>query len=209
MINLIPQAVLTVRLLYGQIPLVLLSGSREFPVGIHRVFGLDQQTFIGVAFVLINIAVLAFILSRVLYKPVRNLLYDRTERVRGQLKHAEDEKAAASELKTQYEAKLKHIDKERDEILDVARKQATDRAKQLLDEAKAEADTIRERASRDMEMEQERVKDEVRQSIIEVSSLMAQRFVARTMDNETRERLFAEVMDELNGADFAGSGRAV
>jgi F0F1-type ATP synthase membrane subunit b/b' len=58
-------------------------------------------------------------------------------------------------------------------------------------------------------MEQERVKDEVRQSIIEISSLMAQRFVARTMDNDIQDKLFTEVMAELGETDFAASGRMV
>lgn len=187
----------------------VLGSGRTFPVEIHRVFGLDQQTFMGVAFVFINIAVLAFVLSKILYNPVRNFLHDRSERIKGQLKQAEDEKAVAADLRTQYEAKLKNIESERDDILDTARKQAADKSKQVLDEAKTEAEAILDRATRSMEMEQERVKDEVRQSIIEISSLMAQRFVARTMDNDIQDKLFTEVMAELGETDFAASGRMV
>lgn len=182
--------------------LFLLESGRSFPVEIHRVFGLDQQTFIGVLFVLINLSILAFVLARFLYNPVRKFLADRTERIHSQLKQAEDEKSAAGELRTQYEAKLKNIDIERDQILDAARKQATEKTKQMMDEARTEADVIRERAERNIAMEQERVKDEMRRSIIDISSAMAQKFVERAMDSETQDKLFAEVVAELEEADF-------
>ena len=179
--------------------------ARFFGAEIHRVFGLDGPTFMGVAFVLINTAILAFVLSKLLYTPVRQFLFNRTERIRNQLRHAEEEQQSASALKTQYEAKLKDIEIERDTILEEARRVAAAHSKQVLEEAKQEADAIRERAMKNIEMEQERVKDEVRKSIIDISSIMAQRFVARTMDTETQDRLFTEVIMELEGADFDAS----
>jgi len=175
----------------------------------HRVFGIDGATLSGAAFVLFNVILLAVILTKILYNPVRQFLFDRTERIRSQIKHAEDEKHSAIEMKAQYEAKIKNIELEREEILDAARKQATEKSKQLLDEAKTEADAIRDRAMRNVEMEQERVKDEMRQSIIELSSVMAQKFVARTIDNELQDQLFTEVMAEINDADFSQSNRVV
>ena len=175
---------------------------RIFGAEIHRVFGLDGATFTGVAFVLLNLVILAFVISKLLYNPVRQMLYDRTERIRNQLKHAEDEQAAANGLKLQYEAKLKDIELERESILEEARRVAANSSKQILEEAKQEADAIRERAQRNIEMEQERVKDEMRKSIIDISSVMAQRFVARAMDADTQDRLFAEVIEELGVADF-------
>jgi F-type H+-transporting ATPase subunit b len=72
----------------------------------------------------------------------------------------------------------------------------------VLEEAKAEADVIRERAQKNVEMEQERVKEEIRLSIIDISTVMAQKFVTREMDRETQDKLFNEVINELNNADF-------
>jgi F-type H+-transporting ATPase subunit b len=185
--------------------LIFISES-YFPPEIHRVFGLDQQTALGVAFVLINISILAFILSRVLYKPVLNMLQNRTERIKSDLQNAKDEKTAAIDLKTQYEAKLKDIVAERDGILEAARKDAAEKSRLIVEEAKTEADTLRIRAQKNIEMEQERVKDEMRKSIIELAGAMAQKFVERTIDPALQDKLFAEVMAEIDGTDFqAGS----
>jgi F-type H+-transporting ATPase subunit b len=185
----------------------LLEGASRWGPEIHRVFGLDQQTLFQIMVLLINVAILAFFLSKFLYKPVRQMLYDRTDRIRNQLRNADEENKAANALKAQYEAKIKDIQIEREQILDAARKEAAERGKQILDEAKTEADTIRDRAMRNVEMEQERVKDEMRQSIIELSGVMAQKFVARSMDQGTRDTLFDEVMAELKDVDFKASAR--
>jgi F-type H+-transporting ATPase subunit b len=180
---------------------------RFFGAEIHRVFGLDQQTFLGVAFILINLCILAFVLSKFLYKPVRKVLADRTERIQNQLLHAESEKTSANELKLQYETKIRDIDIECETLMEKARKDAEDLARKVRDEAKAEADAIRERALRNVAMEQERVKDEMKQSIIELSSVMAQKFVSRTIDRELQDALFIETITELEVADFVASDR--
>jgi F-type H+-transporting ATPase subunit b len=134
-------------------------------------------------------------------------LADRTERIQNQLLHAESEKTSANELKLQYETKIRDIDIECETLMEKARKDAEDLARKVRDEAKAEADAIRERALRNVAMEQERVKDEMKQSIIELSSVMAQKFVSRTIDRELQDALFIETITELEVADFVASDR--
>jgi len=180
---------------------------RVFGAEINRVFALDQQTFSGAAFILINVIILAFVMAKLLYNPVKGFLTARTERIQAQLDHAENEKKEASAYKADYEEKRKKIDLEREEIITEARKEGEKLKQSIIDEAKAEADAIRDRALRNVEMEHERVKDEMKQSIIELSSVMAQRFIARTIDQETQEKLFTEVMTELSDADFKAESR--
>jgi F-type H+-transporting ATPase subunit b len=161
------------------------------------VFMLNSQTLIQVVSHIINVGLLAFILSKLLYKPVQKFMAGRSERVAGQLEHAAGEAAKAEELKTLYEQKLKEIDAERDGILDEARKQAVETSRELLAEAKAEADAVRSKAQANVEMEWERAQSEMKRAILEVSAAMTAKFIARTMDDETRESLFAETVKEL------------
>jgi F0F1-type ATP synthase membrane subunit b/b' len=46
----------------------------------------------------------------------------------------------------------------------------------------------------------------MRQSIIDLASAMAQKFVERTIDPTLQDKLFAEVMTELEGTDFQAGG---
>ena len=170
------------------------------------VFGLTQQTLIHIGTQLFNVALLAFILSKVLYKPVREFLQKRSNRVRDMIKQAEDGVSKADALKAEYESKLKEIDRERSEILDTARKQAVDRSKEIVSGAKNEADAIKARATKDIEKEQERAKSEMRQAILEISSVLTEKLITRTIDPETQTRLFNETLTELEEADFIRKG---
>jgi len=162
-----------------------------------RVFGIDMQTLIGMGITFLNIAFLSFMLSYLLYKPVREFLLKRTMRIREQLQFAEQEQAKGTELKQQYEQKMKDIERERNDILDAARKQAADKTKQQLAEARSEAEATKARAFQEIELEQERVQDEMKKAIIDISSAMTAKFLSRAIDADTQEKLFNETMAEL------------
>jgi F-type H+-transporting ATPase subunit b len=162
-----------------------------------RLFGLDLRTLIQMGANFVNIAVLAFILAKLLYKPVRKFMRTRADGIKSQLDFARDEMAKAKELKLQYEQKLSDVDRERTEILDEARKQATETGRQLIAEAKQEADAVRERAAISVQMERERAQAEIKLAIIEVSAAMTEKFVTLAINKETHDKLFNETLAEL------------
>jgi F-type H+-transporting ATPase subunit b len=175
----------------------LLSAAAELPPG--RVFGLDGQILRQILAQLISVGLLAFVLSKLLYKPVRDFMSKRTARVENQLKAAEREVAKANALKAEYEQKVKEIDASRMAILEEARKVAAEARSQVLDQAKKEAEKMRERASANIELELERARSEMRHQIIDVSALMAAKFMSKSMDKQTQDSLFEETMSELEG----------
>ena len=173
------------------------AAAAELPAG--RVFGIDQQTLIQIIANVINVAALAAILAYLLYKPVRNILNKRTNKIQGQLIQAEEELEKATELRKKYEQKMEDIEREREDILGEARKNAADSSRRLLAEAKKEADTIRERAAANVEMEWERAENDMRTAIIDVSAVMAEKFVSLAINKETHDKLFDETMSDLEG----------
>ena len=164
-----------------------------------RVFDVDQQTIIQIVFNIVNVGALAAFLAYLLYRPVRNVLNKRTSRIQGQLLQAEEELAKATELKHKYEQKMEEVEREREEILSEARKVAADSSRRLLADAKKEADTIRERAAANVEMEWERAENDMRTAIIDVSAVMANKFVSLAINKETHDRLFEETISDLEG----------
>ena len=173
------------------------QAAAEIPAG--RVFGIDQQTLVQIIANIINVAALAAILAYLLYKPVRTILNKRTNRIQGQLIQAEEELEKATELRRSYEQKMEDVEREREEILGEARKVAADSSRRLVAEAKKEADTIRERAAANVEMEWERAENDMRTAIIDVSAVMAEKFVSLAINKETHDRLFDETISDLEG----------
>ena len=164
-----------------------------------RLLGIDSQTLIQIVAHIINVGVLATLMALLLYRPVRKFLKTRSDRISEQLKQAEDDMAAATELRLQYEQKMKDIDRERNEILDDARKTAVENGRRLVAEARAEADTVKERTAANVEMEWERAQDEMRVAVIEISAAMAEKLMTVSMNKEIQDKLFDETMAELGG----------
>ena len=177
---------------------MLLLAAAAIPEG--RVFGMDQQTLISTGIQLLNACILAAALSYILYKPVRNFLQKRSERINTQMKTAEENVIKAEELKAQYEQKLENMEQERAEILAAAQKQAEEKSRQMLESAQKEVAALLEQTMHEISGERERVNEEIRTHIIEVASALAEKFVAQSLDEETMDKLCDETIAELEGA---------
>ena len=167
-----------------------------------RIFGLDTQTFMQTLAQLINLIILAVVLAFLLYRPVRKALRARTDRIQEQISQAEEEMAKATELQLLYEQNIKDVQQERDAILSEARKIAADTSQRLLEDAKKEADAIKTRATANAELEMERAEADMRTAIIEVSSVMAEKFVTLAINKETQDKLFEEALTGLEGTKW-------
>ena len=174
-----------------------LSAAAEIPPG--RVFGLDGQALIQILAQMVSVGLLAFVLSKLLYKPVRDFLRKRTHKIESQLKNAEKEVAKAMALKAEYEQKVKEIEATRNEILEEARKVAAETKRKAQEDGKKEAEQMRERANANIQLEIERARTEMRHQIIDVSALMAAKFMSKSIDKQTQDSLFEETMAELEG----------
>lgn len=154
----------------------------------------SQQTLVQVGLHIITILALFFILGKVLFNPVRNILQKRRDEIADGYKTLEEDTNAVAELKTEYEGKLKNINQEADQILAHARKRAIEREDEIVKEAKDEADRLMKRAHLEIEREKEQMKDEIRREIIEVATVMASKFVAAQMTDDLKDQLVEETL---------------
>jgi F-type H+-transporting ATPase subunit b len=162
-----------------------------------RIFGLDQQTLISVGIQLFNACLLAVALTYILYKPVRKFLQKRADGIQARIMSAEEDMAKADEWKALYEQKTEDIEREREGILEEARKFATEKTQRALDEAAREAAAMKARAEAEIRAERMRAREDMKRNIIEIAALMADKFVKSAIDEEQREKLFNEALYEL------------
>lgn len=161
------------------------------------ILSLDMNLVKDILFQLLNTAILCAVLSYLLYKPVKNFMAARRKRIEGQIDSAEKKLDDANKMKALYEEKLKDIDKEKEQILNEARNRGVLREQEIISEAKKEAETIKNRAMVDIQREQEKAKDEIKKQIIEVSSIMAGKFIAEAIDQKRQEKMVDEVISDL------------
>jgi F-type H+-transporting ATPase subunit b len=166
------------------------------------VITLDKQLLIQILIQLINTGILCFVLSKLLYKPVLNFLNARKEKVAAQLDDAANTLKEAERLKAEYEEKLKNIDNERNEILETARDAAKKNSRQIISDARKEADLIKNRAEKDIANEREKAKDDIKKEIIDVSTEMSRRFIAKQISTDEQNKLFDETIKELEELEW-------
>ncbi len=78
-----------------------------------------------------------------------------------------------------------------------ARRKAKARETEIVDEAKAEAARIIERAGREVELEKKKALDDMKQEIISIASLMAGKVVAASIDTTIQDTLIDETLKEM------------
>lgn len=167
-----------------------------------RVFALDTQTLISIGLQLLNGIILAVALGFILYKPLKNFMQKRTERIQNQIDDTDAKLAEAKELAAEYDRKINDIEKERIKILEEARLMADEEKKIILEEARQEATEIKERSSERMLADQKRLQEETRIYIIELSSLIAEKYITQTIVPEIQDRIFEETLAKMEDAKW-------
>lgn len=163
----------------------------------ERMFGLDWQLLADSTLTIIAVFALFAVMSYFLFNPARKMLNDRKEKIRNELITAKNDMEQAETLKSEYEGKLKDIDKEAEMILGEARKKALANEAQIVAEAKAEAARIVERARVEAELEKQKLSDEVKKEIISVASVMAGKVVSASIDTHVQDQLIDETLKEM------------
>lgn len=162
-----------------------------------RIFGLDPQLLHDTILLALAVLFLFTAMSYLLFNPARKMLKDRQERIKSDIYAAKRDKEDASVLKDEYDAKLKGVEKEAEEILSEARQKALKNEARIIDEAKEEAARIIKRANEEALLEKKRVMDEAKQEMISIASMMAGKVVSASIDTSVQDALVEETLKEI------------
>ena len=161
--------------------------------GYTFLFNLDAQLLFDTVLLAVAVFFLFMLMSYLLFNPARKLLKDRQDRIESDINTAVADKESAAALKAEYEGKLKDIDKEAEAILTEARQKALKNQNKIVDDAKEEASRIIKRAREEAELEM----DDMKQEMIQIASLMAQKAVAASITTDIQDTLVEETLKEM------------
>ena len=145
------------------------------------------EDFVGVnlwtmLFAWLNLIILYFILKKLAFKPLKNMIDSRQSEIDGMYSDAEKSRAEAEALKVDYEERMGNAKEESEEIVKSAIRRAQLREEEILREADKKAERVLERAEEQIELEKKRmvneVKDEVSKMAIDIASAVIERDVS-------------------------------
>jgi F-type H+-transporting ATPase subunit b len=146
---------------------------------------------------IVNFAIVAGVLTVLVYKPLLNAIDARRERIKKSIddaKRIERETAQLEEFRT---AQLKKIDEEAGVLLQSAKKEADAAKQQILDGAQAEANRILQRGEQKLTEERARVLSEVQGNVADMILRMTQKILQREFSPADQKRLLADLSTEV------------
>lgn len=153
---------------------------------------------------IINFLILVAILTKVAYKPLMKALADRQARIEGNLANAEQERAAAAELKREYQEQLAQARSQAQAIVEKASKLAEQTREEIIQEARAEHARLLKEAQAEIAREQERAIAELRGEVVSLSIAAATKIVGHNIDAATNSKLVTDFIDKLDADKMGG-----
>ena len=163
----------------------------------ERIFGLDLQLLQDVLLTAVAIFILFFVLSYLLFNPVREMLEKRKKKISDELQEAEKSLHEAEAMRVEYDAKMASAKEEANEILDDARKKAIKNRNEILQEARTDANRLKERAKAEIEQEKVHARDDLKNEMVDIAALLAEKAVSGNMNPEIQEQLVNETLQEI------------
>lgn len=145
---------------------------------------------------IVNFGILLFLLRMVLYKPVLNMLNQRSEKIRDSLQRAEEMKQAAERAKEEHAALVEQGRKEGQAIISRAEQIAARMREEAQTQARTEAEQFLAQARAEIERDKQRAIAELRAQVADLAILAASRIVGESLDKTAHYRLIEEVLDE-------------
>ena len=162
-----------------------------------RIFNLDPQLLFDTGVTLVAMFFLFVLLSYLLFDPARKMLEKRKAFIQSQLDEAAETKADAMKQKEQYTEALSKVEEESAELMAAARKRAKARETEIVEAANEQAHRILTRAEKEISLEKDKARDDMKQEMVQIASLMAEKVVSASINTQIQDTLVEETLKEM------------
>ena len=145
---------------------------------------------------IVSFTILFVILSKLLYKPLVNLLDQRAEKITAGLEAAERAKEEASKSEDSIRIQLEEARSEGQRLIAQARETAEKLREEEIVKVKGEIEAERVRAQTNIERERDAAIEELRREFGGLAIAAAEKVVKSTLDEEKNRELISNVLEE-------------
>ena len=153
--------------------------------------------FFTALFTLVNTIVLFLVLKAFLFKPVMKMIRDRQQEIDDMYQKAEDATQQAQALQSEYEQKLNDAALTGERLVREAVARGQSREEEILRQAEAKAEAIRDKAVQDIAREKKKALNEAKDEISVIAIDIAGKVVGKNLSGEDQSRLVDDFIDRL------------
>ncbi len=147
-----------------------------------------------------NMIITFLILRHFLFKPVKKMIDDRQKEIDDLYADAGRAKEEAQALEEDYRQHLAAAKSERDEILREAVTRAAAKEREILAEANAQADAIREKAQADIAQERKKAVNELKNDLSGIAIDIAEKVTEKEISEKEHEALIEDFIRKMGDA---------
>jgi F-type H+-transporting ATPase subunit b len=154
----------------------------------------------------IAFAVLFVFMAKWVLPRINETLEARRDKIQGDLEKAEQARQEAEKELSDYRKQLAGAREEANRIIEEARQTAESMRKDLQAKAEKESEQIVARAQEEIRAERDRVFQELKAQVGELSLALVSRVIGESMDRDRQKKLVDQYIDELASMPGAGNG---
>lgn len=143
-----------------------------------------------------NLIIFYLLMRLFLIKPIKKTLQARKELIDNQFKEAEDTVNAANEKMADYEDKIKNVNTEAKGIISDARDKAKVEYNKILDKANNDATRLKQDAQKQIELDTENARRDVKEELAKLAMEAAQKVVGESVSAKTDAEIYDKFLNE-------------
>lgn len=149
-----------------------------------------------------NMIVLFAVLRHFLFKPISKVLEDRKAKIKSGFDRAKDLEEKAVVLNKELEEKIQQIKDEKLSIIDEARSNANEQAREIIKKAETEAKNIKTKMDKSIELEKEKARKELKSELTAMSVLIASKILKKDFEQNDNSEYLSEAIDKLGAVKW-------
>ena len=153
---------------------------------------------------LIVFTISLYVLKKVVYPRIQEMLDKRQRMVEEQISAAERTRKEAEKLLAEYRERLSEAREQAETILARARKAADATETAALSDAKAKREELLEATKREIQAETRRAIQDIRNEVADLTILATEKITRKTLTEDDQKRLVEEALSELDFSALAG-----
>ena len=131
------------------------------------------------------------------YKPITGIFKQRADKIGADLTAAEKARQDMERLKADYAAQMAKLADETQKMMNKAVKDAQSVRDEIVTSARGQSREIIDRAVEQIELEKQKAFKELRQQVLEISLLVAEKAIGETMNDDLQRRLVDQVFAKI------------
>jgi len=153
---------------------------------------------LGSTIATVGVLLIVFPLIKMFFTdPLSQAIGERNENLEHTFAEAESLRAEMTKTRTEYEARLVAAEASAREHIEAQIKEAQKLRQTLMNEAATRADAMIEKAQQEIASEREKILTGLRNQVVELSLVAAERIIGENMDNDRNRKLVEEFVSGL------------